>query len=132
MRAHAVRLASLAAAVSLAVLLAGCGDDAQDDNTDPKQVDSVEVPQLGACRVLTPEDVGQPSNATKVVDCEDKHTSETFAVGPLPPELQGAEYDGQELGAFAYQTCSQKFQKFLGADESTVMRTIVRLSLIHI
>ncbi len=46
-------------------------------------------------------------------------------MGDLPAELADADYDAQELGAFAYQTCSAKFQEFLGADESTVMRTIV-------
>jgi hypothetical protein len=111
--------------VTLGLTATGCGDEKQDSNLDPKQVDAVEAPQLGACRVLTPDDVAQPSNATKVVDCEKEHTAETFAVGPLPEELTHAEYDAQELGAFAYQTCSAKFQKFLGADESTVMRTIV-------
>ena len=75
--------------------------------------------------MLTPEDVAQPSNATRTVDCEDEHTAETFAVGDLPDELEDAAYDAEELGAFAYKTCSAKFQKFLGADESTVMRTIV-------
>ena len=88
-------------------------------------MDAVEAPQLGACRVLTPEDVALPSNATKVVDCAEEHTAETFGVGDLPPELEDADYDAQELGAFAYQTCSAKFQEFLGADESTVMRTVV-------
>jgi hypothetical protein len=115
----------VALTVALGLALAGCGDDEPAGNTDPKQVDSVEAPQLGACRVLTPKDVAQPSNATKVVDCADEHTAETFAVGPLPQQLGDVDYDAQELGAFAYQTCSQKFQKFLGADESTVMRTIV-------
>jgi putative regulator of septum formation len=124
-RARAVRLASLVTAVTLALVLAGCGDEEPDGNTDPKQVDAVEVPQLGACRMLTPDDVAQPSNATKTVPCEDDHTAETFAVGPMPDEFQDADYDSQEVGAFAYQTCSAKFQKFLGADESTVMRTIV-------
>lgn len=128
MRARAVHRASFATASAvvlvLALALAGCGDQ-QDGNTDPKQVDAVAAPQLGACRVLTPQDVTQPSNATKVVDCQDKHTAETFAVGDLPDGLQDSAYDSAELGAFAYQTCSAKFQEFLDADESTVMRTIV-------
>jgi len=123
-RAHAVRLASLVVVVTLGLALAGCGGDA-DGDTDSAQVDATETPKLGACRVLTPEDVSKPSNATKVVDCEDKHTAETFAVGDVPVELHDAAYDSEELGAFAYKTCSAKFQKFLGADESTVMRTIV-------
>ena len=125
MPARAVRLVSLTAAMALALTLAGCGDDERDADLDPRQVDAVEMPELGACRVLAPQDVGEPSNATRVVDCEDDHTAETFAVGPLPAELEDVDYDAQELGAFAYQTCSAKFQEFLGADESTVMRTIV-------
>ena len=121
MRAHGVRLATVLAAV---LVLSACSDK-DNTNVDTGQVDAVEAPQLGACRTLTPEDVALPSNATKVVDCSKEHTAETFGVGDLPPELQDAAYDAQELGAFAYETCSAKFQKFLGADESTVMRTIV-------
>ena len=122
MRARAGRLTVLAVVVALA--LAGCGKD-DGGNQDNNQVDSVEAPQVGACRVLAPQDVAQPSNASKVVDCNKSHTAETFAVGDLPAELKDAAYDAEEVGAFAYQTCSAKFQEFLGADESTVMRTIV-------
>jgi hypothetical protein len=104
--------------------LAGCGDE-QGSNTDPDQLDSVEAPHLGACRVLGPEDVAVHSNATKIVDCEERHTAETFAVGDLPQELQDEDYESEELGAYAYRTCSAKFQTFLGADESLVMRTVV-------
>ena len=121
MRASAVLKAVLVAAL---ITLAACGGG-DDGDVDSKQVDTVEPPQLGACRTLTPEDVALPSNATRVVDCSKEHTAETFGVGDLPPELEDVEYDSQELGAFAYKTCSAKFQEFLGADESTVMRTIV-------
>jgi len=120
-RARAVLTSVLTAA---ALALTACGDD-DDKDVDTEQVDSVEAPQQGACRVLTPADVALPSNASHVVDCSKEHTAETFAVGDLPEDLAGAAYDAQELGAFAYQTCSAKFQEFLGADESTVMRTIV-------
>jgi putative regulator of septum formation len=121
-RAHAVRLTTVAA-VLLALALSGC--DEQGDNVDPAKVDAVEAPDVGVCRVLTPEDVAKPSNASRTVDCGDHHTAETFAVGDLPDELQDADYDASDLGAFAYETCSERFQKFLGADESTVMRTVV-------
>ena len=47
-------------------LLMACGAPADRDD-DPDQVDSVEAPELGACRVLTPDDVAQPSNATRTV-----------------------------------------------------------------
>jgi len=122
-RAHAVRLTSVLASALLVLSACGGGDDG--DDVDAAQLDAVEAPEPGACRVLTPEDVALPSNATKVVDCSKEHTAETFDVGELPSELAYAEYDSPELGAFAYRTCSAKFQEFLGADESTVMRTVV-------
>jgi hypothetical protein len=121
-RGRGVRLASLATV--LAVALSGCGDDTG-GNADPGQLDSVEPPELGACRVLTPEDVHQRSNATRTVDCDERHTAETFAVGELPAELHDVDYESAELGAFAYQTCGERFETFLGADESLVMRTVV-------
>jgi hypothetical protein len=122
-RAHAARLTTVLAAAVL--VLTACGDKDRGGNVDSSQVDAVEAPELGACRILTPEDVSQPNNATKVVDCSKAHTAETFAVGGLPPEFEDADYDAPALGAFAYRTCSAKFEDFLGADESTVMRTIV-------
>ena len=117
-------VATLLATALLA--LAGCGQDpAQGTNTDPDQVDAVEAPELGACRLLTPEDVALPSNATRTVDCAEEHTAQTYAVGQLPDELSDADYDDEGLGAFAYRTCAKKFMSFLGADESLVMRTVV-------
>jgi hypothetical protein len=113
-------------AAAVAMLAAGCADGAETDpDVDPKQVNSVEQPELGACRDLTPEDVAQPANATKTRDCAEEHTAETFAVGALPPRYEEVAYDDPDLGKFAYQTCSQGFEKFLGADESLVMRTVV-------
>ncbi len=37
--------------------LTACGTGDQGNNVDPDQVDAVEAPELGACRVLTPDDV---------------------------------------------------------------------------
>jgi hypothetical protein len=110
--------------LTLASLLA-CGASDQGSNPDPDQVDSVEVPQLGACRSLTPEDVEQPSNASKTVDCSAAHTAETFAVGELPAKYHDADWNSPELGTYAYRTCGAKFQRFLGADASMVMRAMV-------
>jgi len=110
--------------VAALTLLTACGEDT-DSDVDPQQLNMVETPELGACRVLTPEDVAQPSNATKTVDCAERHTAETYAVGQLPETFDDADYDDDAVGEFAYKTCSTKFQKFLGADESLVMRTVV-------
>lgn len=101
-----------------AIALTGCGGDA------PAQTDEQE-PDLGACRALTPSDVAQPSNDTPAVACTEPHTAETYAVGELPDDLRDVDYDDADLGAWAYQTCSQRFMQFLGADESLVMRTVL-------
>lgn len=118
-------LRHLAPLLALAFVLAACASTAQGSNSDPAQVDAVRAPALGACRVLTPEDVAAASNASRTVDCSQPHTAETYAVGPLPDSLADAAYDDREVGALAYTTCSQRFQRFLGADVSLVMRTVV-------
>lgn len=115
----AARLAKgLALGLALAGLLGACGDRGAPAASD-------EPPALGACRVLAPEDVAEASNTTEPVDCSEPHTAETFAVGELPGPFDDVEYDDEELGAWAYETCSQAFIDFLGADESLVMRTVV-------
>lgn len=98
---------------------AGCGNGTEDGP------DAEQMPRLGACRQLTPGDAARPSNASGVVDCAQEHTAETYAVGSLPDRLDDVAWDSRELGAFAYQTCATKFMKFLGADESLVMRTVL-------
>ncbi len=110
---------------SMLTLSACVGSDKPGGATSPGEVDSVEVPALGACRVLTPEDVAAASNATEAVECAEEHTAQTYAVGQLPATFEEAEQDDERLGGFAYKTCSSKFMKFLGADESLVMRTVV-------
>ena len=110
--------------LALLPLATACGDN-EGSNADPGQLDSVEAPELGACRLLTPDDVLQRSNATRTVDCDERHTAETYAVGELPDELRDEDYESAALGAFAYETCGSKFETFLGADESLVMRTVV-------
>jgi len=124
-RASAVRLTASAAVAAALLALAGCGDDNSGGNVDPHQVDAVEPPEVGACRVLTPDDALQPTNASRVVDCDERHTAETFAVDDLPDELKDEDYASPKLAAFAYEACSSKLQHYLGGDESTVMRTIV-------
>ncbi len=125
MRKHA-RKALPAWAVVAALVLAGCSADSRGAaNVDPQQVDATSVPELGACRMLTPDDVAEPSNATKTVPCTEPHTAETFAIGPLPGEFDDAAYDDREIGAWAYHRCSDQFRRFLGADDSLVMRTVL-------
>ncbi len=111
----------LAVALS-ASLLTGCASEVQGHNTDDSLVDAVTKPQNGACRMLTPDDVALPANATRTVDCKQEHTAETFAVGDLPAEFDDVDYDDSLLGTYAYRTCSTAFAQFVAADESLALR----------
>ncbi|WP_239459854.1 septum formation family protein [Nocardioides daejeonensis] len=119
------RLAAMLGVATLVLLASGCGGDESDTRVDPDLVDSTEVPDNGLCRMLTPDDVAQPTNATRTVDCAEKHTAETYATGELPGRFAEADYDDPELSAYAYETCSAAFEEFLGADESLVMRSVL-------
>lgn len=106
--------------LALLLLATACSQD-----TGAEDATSVAAPELGACRLLAPEDVAASANAAPTVDCAEDHTAETYAVGPLPSELDDAAYDDPDIGAFAYQTCTRAFMNFLGADESLAMRTLL-------
>ena len=45
----------LSAVLLGALLLTGCSGSGQGSDVDPDQIDSVDAPELGACRVLTPD-----------------------------------------------------------------------------
>lgn len=110
----------------LLVALSACAQSPAEGDGQSKggDIDSTETPTLGACRILTPEDVAEPSNPSEVVACSAEHTAETFAVGTFPKELTAdGDIDNRELGAYIYKTCNKRFQAFLGGEESTVMRS---------
>ena len=111
-------------ALLIAVTLSGCGEP-EAPRADPEQLDALELPELGACRVLTLPDIARTSDATETVPCTGEHTAQTYAVGELPATLRDAAYDAPEVGAFAFDTCSTQLEKFLGGDVSVVMRSIV-------
>jgi hypothetical protein len=113
-----LRIVGMAA---LLLVLVGCTADGADES-DAKVV--MTAPVLGACRLLVPDDILQPSNASPTVGCAAKHTSETYAVGTFPAGLAGGDDpDDPALGAYVYHQCQPKFQHFLGGDESLVLRS---------
>jgi len=118
--------------VALMLLLAACsgGSGAEErdggDGNGREPVDPIAVPELGACRALEPADIAQPHNEKEPVDCSEPHTAETFAVGTFPDDVvAGGDFDAPELGAYVYKTCTKKFERFLGGDESLVMRSML-------
>ena len=92
---------------------------------EPEDEVVLERPELGACRMLTPEDILETSNATPTVECTQRHTAETFAVGDFPASVADGDIDDPALGAYVFDVCERKFRKFLGGDESLVMRSTV-------
>jgi Septum formation len=113
-----------AVVVVLAVVLSACG---QSSGSEPEESGTANrPPELGACRVLAPDDITQHTNDTETVPCTEKHTAETFAVGSFPTDVaKSAELGDPRLGRYIYETCSDRFQRFLGGDESTVMRSML-------
>ena len=105
----------------LAVSLSGCFGSAGGTSS----ASDLAAPDLGACRVLSPDDVSQPTNATDPVPCDQPHTAQTYAVGSLPAEFAHASYDDSSLAAYAYRTCAARFIRYTGADESLAMRSIL-------
>lgn len=125
------------AAAGLLVLLAGCsgggaagtdgGEAGSGDGGDGSTEQGVDTsaPEVGACRVLAPVDVEEPTNDTDPVPCSEPHTAETYAVGPLPKRFDDAAFDDPGLSDFAYRRCSNKFPRFLGAEETRVIRSVL-------
>ncbi len=120
-----VRRVSLPAlGVLLATLvLAGCGG--KEPGTTKAGPDRVTPPELGACRALTPKEVGGSSDATKPLACSADHTAETFAIGTFPAKYASADYDDEGLGEFVFATCGKAYRTFLSGDESETMRSLL-------
>lgn len=122
------RLAAAFVALLLGALSA-CTQDVAPVSSEQEQegqedIDSIETPKLGTCRILDAADIEQSSNASEVVDCKDDHTAETFAVGTFPQRLtDGAGADNPGLGAYIFDVCSKRFLRFVGGEESSVLRS---------
>lgn len=106
----------------LLLALSGCTQGRAEEASGAKA--QLKAPQLGACRTLAPDDIKRASNTSPTVSCTGKHTAETFAVGTFPEDLAGGDApDDPKLGAYVYSRCQDQFQKFLGGDESLVLRS---------
>jgi len=114
-------LAPLLVVLAAPALLTGCLGRASGEASAA----DTRSPDLGTCRLLTPEDVARPSNDTEPVPCSRRHTAVTFAVTTVPPSLSGAAYDDPRVASYAYGFCSGHFIAFIGADESLAMRTVL-------
>ncbi|MGA9747246.1 MAG: septum formation family protein [Nocardioides sp.] len=92
---------------------------------DAEEAADTQPPEVGQCRMLSPQDIQQPSNDGAPVRCNRTHTAETFAVGTFPDAVSGDGIDDPALGAHVFGECEKEFRRFLGGDESAVMRATV-------
>jgi hypothetical protein len=111
----------------LLLLLAGCGavaeEPAGDAAGDPA---GGAKPTLGECRALTAEDIAAPTDTTEPVECSEEHTAQTFTVGTFPDRLAASDApDDPRLGAYVFDTCTERFAAFTGGDESAVLRSLL-------
>ncbi len=104
----------------LLLALSGCTQGQAGGGVDPQETAR---PKLGACRELIPDDIARASNATASVACSARHTAETFSVGTFPADLSKHDPDDRALGAYVYDRCQSGFQRFIGGDESLVLRS---------
>ena len=117
------RLALVSALVALLALTGCTGADVPGGEGGEKV--SVDPPEKGACRVLEPADIGEPSNDTDTTACSGDHTAQTFVVGTFKGKDADLEPDDPALGATVFRRCDQGFRRFTGADESLALRTVL-------
>jgi hypothetical protein len=117
-------LACAVSAVAVAVLAACTPADEGEDREEERAV-AVDPPRVGECRVLAPADIAKPSNASPVVGCAEPHTAETFLVGTLETAADEAGWDDPALGAAVHDRCRKRWVRFVGADASLALRTLL-------
>lgn len=114
--------------VVLLLALTGCSGVSRvtggsTDTDSPSATEARKPPVLGACRSLARGDIDRVSNDSATVPCAARHTAETFAVGTFPPTVAAKGMASAALGAYVYRRCHPQFQRFVGADQSLVLRS---------
>jgi hypothetical protein len=127
------RLVAALAAVLLAPAFVSC-DDSSPLSLDGGSVpgggggegggNATEPPRALLCRVLDLEAITAPSDDTDPVDCSEPHNAETFYVGEFE-DADDLAYDDPSLGAQVYQQCQRRYMRFVGANPSLAMRSVI-------
>lgn len=121
-----LRPAHVAAGCALAFLTGCTNPSAEELEADPSPVSvSVEAPAVGACRMLSTDDIRESSNDTEPVACSEPHTAEAFVVEEFGGRLASAEREDPSLAARVYKRCQREFIEFTGGTESLVMRSML-------
>lgn len=117
------RRLSLLLATAVGVL--GCGGCGGSAGGQEASVQAMAMPKPGVCHNLSAAQVAAPTNDSPAVDCADPHNAQTYATGTLPKRFAGSAYDDPAVADWAYDACTTGLERFVGADDSLVMRSIL-------
>ena len=91
---------------------------------DEADTASTKAPVLGACRLLDPRRHRPRQQRLPRRSPAPRSTPpQTFAVGTFPAAGREGRPDARALGAYVYDQCKPAFRRFVGADDSLVLRS---------
>ena len=87
------------------------------------------LPKVGACRVLTLDDITPASNETPIVPCSEPHTSVTMAVGTFTAaQITNKRLADGTIGNLALQRCTDEWKKTVGGTVSSQHTSLLGLA----
>ena len=95
----------------------------------PPHASAVPVPAVGLCHALSFDEAVAVSAPDTALPCQSSHTSETFAVGTLPTEVDGhllAVDSARALQAAAKACTSTALPAFLGTSTAALRLSLLR------
>ncbi len=81
-------------------------------------------PETGACRQIEAEAIAEASDDAEPVACNEPHTAETYFVGEFT-DADDLAWDDASLGAQVYRQCSRRYMRFVRANQSLALRSVV-------
>lgn len=97
-------------------------------DAEPSTVSGPPTPADRACYQLTPAQAVAPTSEVPAVDCGDRHTARTFAVGQLDTVVDGhlLAVDADRVQRQVARACPQRFAEFVGGDREARRLTMLR------
>jgi hypothetical protein len=132
----------MAAIAVLVVVLTGCASSADLIDSGPTQrptegprpspgpkpdPDEPSAPEVGACRMLTLDDIAPAANDDPAVPCSQRHTAVTFYIGVWPEKLVSSvrDIDDQRFSRYALDACERNWRRTVGGSDEAWTTSIV-------
>lgn len=89
--------------------------------------DAAPAPEVGACRMLTVEDVPPPTNDDPEVRCSKRHTAVTYHVGEWPAKLikSARGVKDRKLEGYVFTECDRAWRRTVGGSQEARVTSIV-------